>query len=50
MNLSCLQKETELLAIKVSFGSLFKEINGLIDSVKLTVDGQDLIIKIMNFI
>ena len=28
--------------IKVSFGSLFKEINSLIDSAKLTVDGQDL--------
>jgi len=26
----------------VSFGSLFKEINSLIDSAKLTVDGQDL--------
>ena len=28
--------------IKVSFGSLFKEINSLIDSAELTVDGQDL--------
>ena len=28
--------------IKVSFGSLFKEINSLIDSGKLTVDSQDL--------
>ena len=28
--------------IKVSFGSLFKEINSLIESAKLTVDGQDL--------
>ena len=28
--------------IRVSFGSLFKEINSLIDLAKLTVDGQDL--------
>ena len=28
--------------IKVSFGSLFKEINSLIESAKLTVDGQEL--------
>ena len=28
--------------IKVSFGSLFTEINSLIDSAKLTVDGQEL--------